>query len=183
MKGEKMFDRSFCSQHSVWAVTLMTATLTSVLLGFAIATSSRDQTPALHATCDTKNDPAFWQRLTQLLVHETVLLCLVSPVVRPHTRDRIRLLPGRAWFLAAVALSALTQVLSTVSYAAACGNSGWTAALFMEWLADVTLVGAAAQLAGGIARPRGRSSSPSIRMRPFQAARTRTPTPGTGPQP
>ncbi|KAK7935621.1 hypothetical protein PG985_001116 [Apiospora marii] len=170
---------SFCSQHLVWAATLATATLTSVLLGFAAVISSWGTTPALHATCDTKNDPAFWRRLAQLLLHETVLLCLVSPAVRPYTRDRIRI-PGRAWFLAAVALSALTQVLATVSYAAACGNPGWTAALFMEWMADVTLVGAAAQLAGGIARPRPRSGSPSIQSGPFH---THTPTPATGAQP
>ncbi|KAK7953830.1 hypothetical protein PG996_014717 [Apiospora saccharicola] len=176
-----MPNRSFCSQHSVWAVTLTTATLTSVLVGFAFAISSWDLTPNLHATCDTKYDPAFWQRLTQLLVHETIILCLVSPAVRPNTRDRIRL-PGRGWFLAAVAASALTQVLATVSYAATCGNPGWTASLFMEWLADVTLVGAAAQLAGGIARPRRRSVSPSIHMQPMHA-RTRTPTPAAGSEP
>lgn len=178
-----MLKISFFSQHSVWAVTLTTATLTSVLLGFAAAISSSAAAPALHTTCDTKYDPAFWQRLSQLLVHETILLCLVSPAVRPHTRDRIRL-PGRGWFFAAAASSALTSVLATVSYAAACGNPGWTAALFMGWLADVALVGAAAQLAGGIARSRRRSVSSSIHMRRMHAStRTPTPTPTAGAQP
>ncbi|KAK8066506.1 hypothetical protein PG997_013253 [Apiospora hydei] len=154
-----MPDRSACSQHSVWLVTLATATFTSVLLGFAVALSTSPSAPALHATCATKSDPAFWQRLAQLFVHLAVLACLVSPAVRPHTRDRVRLSPGRGWFFAAVGLSALAQVLSLASYAAACWNSGWTAALFMGWIADVTLLGAAAQLAGGIARSRRRSSS------------------------
>ncbi|KAK8034543.1 hypothetical protein PG993_009538 [Apiospora rasikravindrae] len=87
------FSGSACSQHSVWLVTLTTATFTSILLGFAVAISSSQSTPDLHATCNTKYDPAFWQRLAQLFVHLAVLMCLVSPAMRPHTRDRIRL-PG-----------------------------------------------------------------------------------------
>ncbi|KAK7966581.1 uncharacterized protein PG986_000858 [Apiospora aurea] len=169
-----MLDRSACSQHTVWLVVLVTATLTSIFLGFAVAISSSPSAPALHATCATKSDPVFWQRLAQLFVHLALLACLVSPAVRPHTRDCVRLsAPGRGWFFAAVGLSALARVLSLVSYAAACGNPGWTAALFMGWIADVTLLGAAAQLAGGITRSRRRSSSSGT----FAMGPIRTPAP------
>ncbi|KAK8038001.1 hypothetical protein PG994_014768 [Apiospora phragmitis] len=173
-----MPERSTFSQHSVWIVTLTTASFTSVLLGFAVAIASSPSTPPLHATCVTKYDPGFWQRLAQLFVHETVLLCLVSPAVRPHTRDRVRL-PGRGWFFAAVGASVLTSVLALVSYASACRNPGWTAALFMEWIADVALVGAAAQLVGGIARSRGRSGSATVYMSRSRT-RARAPTPAAG---
>ncbi|KAK8855678.1 hypothetical protein PGQ11_011590 [Apiospora arundinis] len=156
-----MPDRSTCSQHSVWVVTLTTAVFTSILLGFAVAISTSTTMPALHPTCDTKYDPLFWQRLTQLFVHETVLLCLISPAVRQHTRDRIHL-PGRPWFFLAVVCSAVFEVLAVTCYAAACWNPGWTAAIFMDWVADVTLVGAAAQLAGGIARSRQRPRSTMV---------------------
>ncbi|KAK8100791.1 uncharacterized protein PG998_007806 [Apiospora kogelbergensis] len=172
----RMPGRSACSQQLVWTISLTTGASTSVLLGFAIAVSTSSTTPALHPTCETIHDPMFWQQLTQLSMHCAILLCLVSPAVRPHTRDRIRL-PGRPWFFTAVACSALFRVVSVVCYAAACWNPGWTAAMFMEWIADVALLGAAAQLAGGIARS-SRHSGSAIMF----TSRSATPS-GAQPQP
>jgi hypothetical protein len=142
--------RTILSQQSVWAISIFTISASSVLLGFAVATNIKNPGRAnTNGNCDNRNDPVFWQMITQLLLHVLFVICVAAPVLRDKEGAfKVQ----KFWFYASVFTSIVAAVLGVALYATVCGNGGWLASLLLGWAAAVTGAAAAAQLAGGIRR-------------------------------
>ncbi|ORY61444.1 uncharacterized protein BCR38DRAFT_487199 [Pseudomassariella vexata] len=141
--------RSLLSQASVWAISIFAIAASSVLLGIAVAMNIKNPIKVPDCTSKQRDDPQFWQVITQLLLHVLLVLCIVVPVLRDHEKW---VKVHRFLFYTSVAVSIVSEVLSLVLYGTICGSNGWLAGFLLDWAARVTAAAAAAQLAGGIRR-------------------------------
>lgn len=136
------------SQHPLWAMTIFTIAASSVLLGFTVAINVKSPgRPSMGSDCDNRNNPVFWQMITQLLLHVLFIFCVLAPVLRDKEGW---LHVHKFWFYASIATSLLSAVLGVVLYSTLCDTGGWMASLLLGWASAATAAGAAAQLAGGI---------------------------------